>query len=169
MRAVPVPAGGYGEAQSDRGPRQVCRAVPVADGRPDHAHPRQGVHLPRCDSHSHLSPSLSAAESLGQAGRLGGHEARSRHPDGRGLIMQNAKGTRPWHFASSAAVLVSVAVPVPFLDLLTYRVPDPMPAPVVGARVRVPVGSRVLTGVVVDTGVAASDYELKDVVAVLDC
>ena len=64
--------------------------------------------------------------------------------------------------------LISVAVPVPFLDLLTYRVPDTMPAPVVGARVRVPVGTRVLTGVVVETDVAPSEIELKDVAAVLD-
>ena len=64
--------------------------------------------------------------------------------------------------------LISVAVPVPFLDLLTYRVPASLPAPVVGARVRVPLGSRLLTGVVVETGVAASDLELKDVAAVLD-
>src|SRR3954463_5497706 len=64
--------------------------------------------------------------------------------------------------------LISVAVPVPFLDVLTYRVPDSLPAPVVGARVRVPVGSRVLTGVVVQTGVTPSNLELKDVVAVLD-
>jgi primosomal protein N' len=64
--------------------------------------------------------------------------------------------------------LISVAVPVPFLDLLTYRVPDTMPAPVVGARVRVPVGTRVLTGVVVEADVAPSEFELKDVAAVLD-
>jgi len=64
--------------------------------------------------------------------------------------------------------LISVAVPVPFLDLLTYRVPDSMPAPVVGARVRVPVGTRVLTGVVVEADVAPSEIELKDVAAVLD-
>ena len=43
-----------------------------------------------------------------------------------------------------------------------------MPAPVVGARVRVPVGSRVLTGVVVETSVTPTAFELKDVVAVLD-
>jgi primosomal protein N' (replication factor Y) len=70
-----------------------------------------------------------------------------------------------WH---CIAVLISVAVPVPFLDLLTYRVPDEQPAPVVGARVRVPVGSRLLTGVVVETDVVPSELELKDVVAVLD-
>ena len=64
--------------------------------------------------------------------------------------------------------LISVAVPVPFLDLLTYRVPESMPAPVVGARVRVPVGSRLLTGVVVDADVPPTDVELKDVVELLD-
>ena len=44
---------------------------------------------------------------------------------------------------------VSVAVPVPALDLLTYLVPDGTPAPVVGARVVVPIGSRQVTGIVV--------------------
>ena len=44
--------------------------------------------------------------------------------------------------------LVSVAVPVPAVDALTYRVPDPIPMPVPGARVLVPLGTRVLTGVV---------------------
>src|SRR6476660_256476 len=84
--------------------------------------------------------------------------------------MPNAKNGLPiLHLAFGIDVsLISVAVPVPFLDLLTYRVPDSLPAPVVGARVRVPVGSRVLTGVVVETGVAASGHELKDVAAVLD-
>jgi primosomal protein N' (replication factor Y) len=46
-------------------------------------------------------------------------------------------------------LLISVAVPVPFLDELTYRVPDNLPTPPIGARVRVPVGSRTLTGCVV--------------------
>ena len=45
--------------------------------------------------------------------------------------------------------LVSVAVPVPALGLLTYRVPADQPMPVRGARVVVPLGTRTLTGVVV--------------------
>jgi len=47
-------------------------------------------------------------------------------------------------------LVVLVAVPVPNLDLLTYSVPDAMPAPAVGARVVVPLGPRVVTGVVVE-------------------
>ena len=43
--------------------------------------------------------------------------------------------------------LVSVAVPIPALGLLTYKVPAELPMPVIGARVVVPVGSRTLTGV----------------------
>ena len=76
--------------------------------------------------------------------------------------------------------LISVAVPVPFLDLLTYRVPDPLPIPTVGARVRVPLGSRTVTGIVVEhfrlkaeateetvaTGFSAKD--LRDILQVLD-
>ena len=49
--------------------------------------------------------------------------------------------------------LVSVAVPVPFLDLLTYNVPPQLPTPAVGARVRVAVGTRTVTGCVIDTDV----------------
>jgi len=45
--------------------------------------------------------------------------------------------------------LVQVAVPVPQLDALTYSVPDDLPDPVIGARVLVPLGKRVLTGIVV--------------------
>jgi len=65
---------------------------------------------------------------------------------------------------------ISVAVPIPFLDLLSYRVPDRFELPLVGARVRVPVGSRTLTGCVVEhqLGEAAVDG-LKDIVDVLDC
>jgi primosomal protein N' (replication factor Y) len=64
---------------------------------------------------------------------------------------------------------VSVAVPVPFLDRLTYNVPDHLELPVVGARVRVPVGSRTLTGCVVQQSADASDPEsVKDIVEVLD-
>ena len=66
--------------------------------------------------------------------------------------------------------LVSVAVPVPFLDLLTYSVPDQLALPAIGARVRVPVGSRVLTGCVVEhlSPEAIPGAGLKDVVEVLD-
>ena len=45
--------------------------------------------------------------------------------------------------------LVKVAVPVSRLDLLTYRVPDLMEVPEVGARVIVPLGRRVLTACVI--------------------
>jgi primosomal protein N' (replication factor Y) len=64
---------------------------------------------------------------------------------------------------------VSVAVPVPFLDRLTYNVPDSLELPVVGARVRVPVGSRTVTGCVVQHSADASDPDaVKDIVEVLD-
>jgi primosomal protein N' (replication factor Y) len=64
---------------------------------------------------------------------------------------------------------VAVAVPVPFLDSLTYAVPDGTPMPAVGARVEVPVGTRTLTGCVVEVnaGVPAGG-ELREVSAVLD-
>jgi primosomal protein N' (replication factor Y) len=53
-------------------------------------------------------------------------------------------------------VFIRVAVPVPALDLLTYRVEDDATAPPVGARVVVPLGTRTVTGIVVETGVAGN-------------
>jgi primosomal protein N' (replication factor Y) (superfamily II helicase) len=69
-------------------------------------------------------------------------------------------------------VLIRVAVPVPTLDLLTYAVPPDMAAPVVGARVVVPVSGRSLTGIVVEAN-AAQDAALdgkalKSISEVLD-
>jgi primosomal protein N' (replication factor Y) (superfamily II helicase) len=49
-------------------------------------------------------------------------------------------------------VFVHVAVPIPALDLLTYAVPDDIAMPAIGARVVVPVGTRSVTGIVVDRG-----------------
>jgi len=64
---------------------------------------------------------------------------------------------------------VAVAVPVPQLDALTYGVPEGWPLPLPGARVRVPIGSRVVTGCVVGAATApAGDVEAKDVREVLD-
>ena len=57
-------------------------------------------------------------------------------------------------------MLIRVAVPVPTLDLLTYAVPPDMVAPVVGARVVVPVSGRSLTGIVVEAN-AAQDAALE--------
>jgi primosomal protein N' (replication factor Y) len=65
--------------------------------------------------------------------------------------------------------LVSVAVPVPFLDLLTYNVPTHLTMPVVGARVRVPIGSRTVTGCVVESPAAGdAPAEIKDLIDVID-
>ena len=68
---------------------------------------------------------------------------------------------------------VSVAVPVPFLDVLTYQVPDGVAPPPRGARVVVPLGTRVVTGIVVnpaatlDAGQTPAD-KIKNIVDVLD-
>jgi primosomal protein N' (replication factor Y) len=65
--------------------------------------------------------------------------------------------------------LVSVAVPIPALDLLTYRVPSDQPLPVAGARVIVPLGRRLLTGVVLGAADAPDGaFEVRDVAQVLD-
>jgi primosomal protein N' (replication factor Y) len=68
-----------------------------------------------------------------------------------------------------SARLVSVAVPVPALGLLTYAVPGAEPLPAVGARVVVPVGPRTLTGVIVGEAAAADTaYMIKPIQRVLD-
>jgi len=69
--------------------------------------------------------------------------------------------------------LVSVAVPVPFLDVLTYQVPDGLAAPRRGARVVVPLGKRTVTGIVVDPSATlnaaqTSPEKIKNLVEVLD-
>ncbi|MFN7914239.1 MAG: primosomal protein N' [Vicinamibacterales bacterium] len=56
-------------------------------------------------------------------------------------------------------MFVRVAVPVPNLDLLTYAVPAGTGAPSLGARVVVPLGTRSVTGIVVDV---VSDAAMPD-------
>jgi len=68
-------------------------------------------------------------------------------------------------------LLISVAVPVPNLDLLTYSVPPGVTSPVIGARVVVPLGSRVVTGIVIEVNVpdhAVRGTEIKPLRQVLD-
>ncbi len=64
--------------------------------------------------------------------------------------------------------LVAVAAPVPSIDALTYRVPDGLPMPVVGARVLVPLGARTLTACVLSTSVEPPVGQIRDVIEVLD-
>jgi primosomal protein N' (replication factor Y) len=68
--------------------------------------------------------------------------------------------------------LVSVAVPVPFLDILTYQVPEGVPQPARGARVVVPLGTRVVTGIVVNSPAVPDEDtpadKIKRVLDVLD-
>jgi primosomal protein N' (replication factor Y) len=67
------------------------------------------------------------------------------------------------------ATLVSVAVPVPALDLLTYSVPAAYSMPPPGARVVVPLGKRTLTGVVIGAAEPPrGEFELRDILQVLD-
>jgi primosomal protein N' (replication factor Y) len=64
---------------------------------------------------------------------------------------------------------ISVAVPVPFLDSLTYRVPDGIDSPPVGARVRVAVGTRTVTGCVVEHGRnGTAPDDVKEIAGVVD-
>ena len=71
------------------------------------------------------------------------------------------------------SVLVNVAVPVPALPALSYRVPDGMPAPPVGGRVRVPLGRRVVVGCVIGDrpggpGAAVAPGTLRDLLESFD-
>ena len=52
---------------------------------------------------------------------------------------------------------IRVAVPVPALEALTYEVPEAIADPAVGARVLVPLGNRVMTGIVVGADPADAD------------
>ena len=64
---------------------------------------------------------------------------------------------------------VAVAVPVPLMGALTYRVPDDRPMPARGARVIVQVAGRHLTGCVVAVQVEApADVEVRPIDDVLD-
>ena len=65
--------------------------------------------------------------------------------------------------------IVGVAVPVPGLGLLSYRVPPCMPRPPKGARVVVPLGTRTVIGCVVEShGTVSPDGQLRDLASVLD-
>ena len=65
--------------------------------------------------------------------------------------------------------LISVAVPIPTLGLLTYAVPLDQPMPAVGARVVVPVGPLTLTGVVMGEAAAADTaYAIKSIKQLVD-
>ena len=66
------------------------------------------------------------------------------------------------------ARVVSVAVPVPALPLLSYSVPEALPLPQVGARVLVPLGSRLVTGCVVTRTADPAVTTLKSLVDVFD-
>src|SRR5262249_15267003 len=61
-----------------------------------------------------------------------------------------------------------VRAPVPSLALLTYAVPAGRPVPAIGARVVVPIGSRIVTGIVVEHTDQAPAAAVKPVRDVLD-
>jgi primosomal protein N' (replication factor Y) (superfamily II helicase) len=66
-------------------------------------------------------------------------------------------------------VNILVAVPVPFLPPLTYRVPDDSPLPLRGARVRVPLGTRTVVGCALGTADdAESPADLRAIIETLD-
>src|SRR5438552_1054496 len=66
--------------------------------------------------------------------------------------------------------VVSVALPLPIRRDFRYRVPERIPAPEAGTRVRVPFGERVLTGIVVGRDEAKEEAPpgLREILEVLD-
>ena len=67
--------------------------------------------------------------------------------------------------------MISVAVPFPTLDLLTYRVPEVFDSPLPGTRVLVPLRSRLVTGCVVGEASVHNrprGTALKDILDLLD-
>jgi primosomal protein N' (replication factor Y) len=71
------------------------------------------------------------------------------------------------------ARLASVAVPVPGLGLLSYRIPSELGAPTAGSRVLVPLGTRTVTGCIVATESIEDDDPvragtLRDIIDLLD-
>ena len=66
-------------------------------------------------------------------------------------------------------MFVSVAVPVPALPALTYRMPLDRPAPARGARVLVPLGARTMTGCILGLADAPEDdTRVREIIDVLD-
>jgi len=63
---------------------------------------------------------------------------------------------------------ISVALPLPLRQNFSYRVPESLPLPVPGVRVRVPFGERVLTGVVMAADGRETPEGLREVVEILD-
>jgi primosomal protein N' (replication factor Y) len=64
---------------------------------------------------------------------------------------------------------VQVAVEAPLPYLLTYRLPkDLAPAAKLGSRVKVPLGKRFSTGILLGEGVLNSSYAIKDISEIID-
>ncbi len=64
--------------------------------------------------------------------------------------------------------VIQVAVPRPLHAVYDYRVPDELPLPAIGARVKVPFGRSTTVGICVAIEVTNPHAKLKDVDAVLD-
>src|SRR5207247_1416234 len=119
-----------------RRPRQVRRADAAAHPRAHLQDPRPRLRLPRLQADPDVPPRVSPPQPVLQARGLGRYEARSQVAERVVTSSVRLKAD------TTDAVIVHVAVPVPGLGLLTYRVPDGFARPVVGARVVVPLGSR---------------------------
>ncbi len=158
LRTVPLSTDRHHQAEGDRRPGHIRGADAAADARSDLTASRPRLRVPRREAHSHVPSRLPAQKPGVQARGVGGHEDSPESFWKLKLKLKPASRANFVPFAAFAfsSLLIHVAVPVPTLDLLTYRVPADVAAPAVGARVVVPLGSRVVTGIVVDVGVSAA-------------
>ncbi len=69
---------------------------------------------------------------------------------------------------SSAVRRIPVALPLPLRQSFTYRVPEGIPLPAPGTRVRVPFAERALTGVVLDEPAGEAPGTERTILEVLD-
>ena len=95
--------------------------------------------------------------------------AAGDHDDDQGETGGEAgRGHEAEPSSEPAQRLVSVAVPVALDQGFSYRVPEEMPTPVAGARVVVPLGQRVLVGVVRLAEAELPAGELRELLELLD-
>ena len=103
------------QAEGDRRARQVRGAVAAEDDGSDHAAARREFNYRGAMLIPTFHPAYLLRNPVGEARGLGGHEEGPRDPQ--------LEASSPIH-VRSLRLVISVAVPVPALDLLTYAVPD---------------------------------------------
>ncbi len=164
----PVPSARLGRTESRDCAWRLRRTDVAQDRRANLAASRPRVRLPRRQTDPDIPPVVPAPQPRIQTGSMGRSEdwhcrssavpfpARLPPLQNRAPVPSERMSER----VEGPMRLIQVAVPVPQIDPLTYSVPDAFPDPSVGVRVLVPVGKRVLTGIVVST--PKSQFAVRD-------